>query len=65
MRSGLCCSSHRLEPTSHSTQPGFPCYDPLPSRSGLQLVDLAVLHELLHTIGFVPTCAPHHARAVP
>jgi len=28
-------------------------------------MDLAVLHELLHTIGFVPTCAPHHARAVP
>jgi List-Bact-rpt repeat protein len=42
---------------------GFPCYDPTRSRSGLQLMDLAVLHELLHTLGFVATCSPHHTRA--
>jgi hypothetical protein len=42
---------------------GFLCYDPTRSRSGLQLMDLAVLHELLHTMGFVATCSPHHTRA--
>jgi hypothetical protein len=42
---------------------GFPCYDAAQSRSGLQLMDLAVLHEVLHTMGFVPTCAPRHTRA--
>jgi hypothetical protein len=29
----------------------------------LQIMDLAILHELLHTIGIVATCAPHHTRA--
>lgn len=42
---------------------GFLCYDPTRSRSGLQLMDLAVLHETLHTLGAVATCAPHHTRA--
>ena len=42
---------------------GFPCYDPVRSRSGLQLMDLAMLHEVMHTLGFVPTCAPHHTRS--
>jgi hypothetical protein len=26
-------------------------------------MDFAMLHELMHTLGFVPTCAPHHTRA--
>lgn len=26
-------------------------------------IDYAMLHELLHTLGAVPTCAPHHHRA--
>ena len=42
---------------------GALCYDPTQSRAGLQLMDLAVLHETLHTLGFVPTCARHHTRA--
>ena len=42
---------------------GFPCYDATQSRAGLQLMDFAVVHEVLHTMGFVPTCAPHHTRA--
>ena len=43
---------------------GFLCYDPTRSRAGLQIMDFAVLHEkILHTIGFVPTCAPHNTRA--
>jgi hypothetical protein len=25
-------------------------------------MDFAILHEVLHTMGFVPTCAPHHTR---
>ncbi len=42
---------------------GLPCYDPALSRGGLQIMDFAVLHEVLHTMGFVPTCAPHHTRS--
>jgi List-Bact-rpt repeat protein len=42
---------------------GIPCYEPSRSLAGLQLMDLAILHELMHTLGFVPTCAPHHTRA--
>ena len=38
---------------------GDPCYVPASSQAGLQLMDLAMLHELLHTMGFVATCAPH------
>jgi hypothetical protein len=26
-------------------------------------LEFAMIHELLHTLGFVPTCAPHHTRA--
>jgi hypothetical protein len=42
---------------------GFPCYDPTLSRTGLQIMDFAVLHELLHTMGLVAACAPHHTRS--
>jgi List-Bact-rpt repeat protein len=42
---------------------GLSCYDPALSRSGLQIMDFAMLHEILHTMGFVPTCAPHHTRS--
>ena len=42
---------------------GIPCYDPTLSRTGLQIMDFAMLHEVLHTMGFVPTCAPHHTRS--
>jgi Divergent InlB B-repeat domain len=42
---------------------GFPCYDPTLSRAGLQIMDFAIVHEVMHTMGFVPTCAPHHTRA--
>ena len=42
---------------------GFPCYTPDDSRTRLQLMDLAILHELMHTIGFVPTCARHFVGA--
>jgi hypothetical protein len=26
-------------------------------------MDFAILREVLHTMGFVPTCAPHHTRS--
>ena len=42
---------------------GTSCYDPTLSRSGLQIMDFAMLHEVLHTMGFVPACAPHHTRS--
>ncbi len=42
---------------------GFRCYDPALSLNGLQLMDLAMLHETMHTLGFVATCAPHHTRS--
>jgi hypothetical protein len=42
---------------------GTSCYDPALSRGGLQIMDFAMLHEVLHTMGFVPTCAPHHTRS--
>jgi hypothetical protein len=42
---------------------GFLCYDPYLSRSGLQIMDFAILHETFHTMGFVPSCAPHHTQA--
>jgi hypothetical protein len=42
---------------------GPPCYQPALSRAGLQIMDFAILHEVLHTMGFVPTCAPHHTRS--
>ena len=42
--------------------PGATCYEPERSRAGLQIMDFAVLHEVLHAIGFVPACAPNHAR---
>jgi len=42
--------------------PGATCYEPERSRSALQILDFAVLHEVLHAIGFVPSCAPNHTR---
>jgi hypothetical protein len=42
---------------------GFTCYDPALSRNGLQIMDFAILHETFHTLGLVPTCAPHHTQA--
>jgi hypothetical protein len=42
---------------------GLACYDPARSRNGLQIMDFAMLHEVLHTMGYVPTCAPHHTRS--
>ena len=42
--------------------PGATCYEPERSRAGLQIMDFAMLHELLHTMGFVPSCAPNHTR---
>ena len=42
---------------------GFLCYEPRRSRAGLQIMDFGVLHEIFHTMGFAPTCAPHHTRA--
>jgi hypothetical protein len=38
---------------------GDPCDVPAASLAGLQLMDLAMLHEVVHTLGIVPTCAPH------
>jgi hypothetical protein len=43
--------------------PGASCYDPERSRAGVQIMDFAMLHEVLHTMGFVPACAPNHTRA--
>ena len=51
-----------LPPTFWNTV-GDPCYAPERSLGGLQLMDLAILHELMHTMGFVATCAPHFTRA--
>lgn len=42
--------------------PGATCYEPERSRSGLQIMDFAMLHELMHTMGYVPSCAPNHTR---
>ncbi len=42
--------------------PGAVCYQPERSRDELQIMDFAMLHEVLHTTGFVPSCAPNHTR---
>ena len=42
--------------------PGSTCYEPERSRAGLQIMDFAILHELMHTMGYVPSCAPNHTR---
>ena len=41
---------------------GLLCYDPARSLAGLQIMDFAILHEALHTMGIVPACAPNHTR---
>jgi hypothetical protein len=33
------------------------------SVGGPRYLEFAMIHELLHTLGFVPTCAPHHTSA--
>ena len=42
---------------------GLLCYTPSQSLAGLQIMDLAILHEALHVLGMVPGCAPHHTRS--
>jgi hypothetical protein len=42
--------------------PGAVCYQPERSRDELQIMDFAMLHEVFHTMGFVPSCAPNHTR---
>ncbi len=34
--------------------------NPLPSPNGPGYLEFSMLHEIIHTIGFVPECAPHH-----
>ena len=46
-----------------SYAPGLTCYDPGLSLSSLQIMDFAMLHELFHTLGVVPTCSPHQTRS--
>jgi hypothetical protein len=33
------------------------------SVGGPRYLEFAMIHEVLHTLGFVPTCAPHHTSA--
>jgi hypothetical protein len=33
------------------------------SVGGPRYLEFAMIHEILHTLGFVPTCAPHHTSA--
>jgi Divergent InlB B-repeat domain len=47
-------------PSTFWNTSGAPCYVPEQSLARMSLMDYAILHELLHTIGIVPTCAPHH-----
>jgi hypothetical protein len=49
----------------HGEPPGAPGCDTNPfAQQGGQpsYIDFAMAHELLHTMGFVPTCAPHQTR---
>ena len=41
---------------------GSLCYTPSLSLGQIQYMDYAAVHEVMHTIGIVPTCAPHHTR---
>ena len=50
-------------PSTYWNSAGAPCYDPQQSLAGMSLMDYAILHELMHTMGFVPTCAPHFTQA--
>ena len=50
----------------HGTPPGAPPCDSNQFHSPGQApgyLDFAMLHELLHTLGFVPSCAPHFTLA--
>jgi Divergent InlB B-repeat domain len=46
-----------------ATVGGVTCYHPEQAKQGIGYMDFAILHELLHTLGFVPTCAPHQTLA--
>jgi hypothetical protein len=46
-----------------ATVAGVTCYHPEQAKQGIGYMDFAILHELLHTLGFVPTCAPHQTLA--
>jgi hypothetical protein len=50
-------------PSTYWNTAGDPCYVPQASLSGMNLMDFAILHELMHTIGIVPLCSPHQTRA--
>lgn len=50
-------------PSTYWNSVGAPCYDPQQSLAGMNLMDYAIVHELMHTMGFVPTCAPHFTAA--
>jgi hypothetical protein len=39
--------------------PGATCHEPERSRAGLQIMDLAILREVMHAMGYVPSCAPN------
>lgn len=46
--------------------PGFPACNTNPLGASLETpgyMEFAMLHELMHTLGFVATCAPHHTLA--
>jgi len=50
----------------HGMPPGAPACDTNQFRSASQppaYLEFAMLHELMHTLGFVPTCAPHQVLA--
>ncbi len=46
-----------------ATVGGVTCYHPEQAKQGIGYMDFAILHELLHTLGFVPTCTPHQTLA--
>jgi len=49
----------------HGQPPGAPGCDtnPFAPQGGQPgYIDFAIVHELMHTMGFVPTCAPHETR---
>lgn len=42
---------------------GSLCYTPSRSLAGIQHMDYAAVHEVMHTIGIVPACARHQTRS--
>jgi hypothetical protein len=49
----------------HGRPPGAPACDTntLASPNGPGYLEFGMIHELMHTLGFVPPCAPHFTRA--